>query len=329
MLTCHPRAYDVVKADLEREIPPGTTVERAFALDTARHLSIAGWYPGFLARPDRWISWWPAAVLRGRRLVREYEPAAIFSTYPIATAHMIGHSLARASGLPWVADFRDPMAQDGYPEDPRSWASFKRVEERVFGKAALCTFTTPGAARSYRNRYPGSNARVEVIENGFDEDSFAAEAALQRPLSAGVLTLLHSGIVYPAERDPAHLMAALAMLKERGNDGRRLRIRFRAAVHDRLLLDLARAHGVEDMLEVVPHLPYRQALVEMLRADALLLLQAANCNEQIPAKLYEYLRARRPILALTDPAGTPLPYCATAGSMRLRRSIRRPTSPLS
>jgi hypothetical protein len=41
----------------------------------------------------------------------------------------------------------------------------------------------------------------------------------------------------------------------------------------------------------------------MMRADALLLLQAANCNEQIPAKLYEYMRAGRPVLALTDPRG--------------------------
>jgi hypothetical protein len=41
----------------------------------------------------------------------------------------------------------------------------------------------------------------------------------------------------------------------------------------------------------------------MLMADGLLILQASNCNNQIPAKLYEYLRARRPILALTDPAG--------------------------
>jgi hypothetical protein len=48
----------------------------------------------------------------------------------------------------------------------------------------------------------------------------------------------------------------------------------------------------------------------MLRADGLLILQAANCNEQIPAKLYEYFRARRPILALTDPSGD------TAGAIR-------------
>ena len=50
-------------------------------------------------------------------------------------------------------------------------------------------------------------------------------------------------------------------------------------------------------------LPYREALAEMLQADALLVLQASSCNEQIPAKIYEYLRARKPIVALTDPMG--------------------------
>ena len=48
----------------------------------------------------------------------------------------------------------------------------------------------------------------------------------------------------------------------------------------------------------------------MVRADGLLVLQASNCNEQIPAKLYEYLRAGRPIVALTDPRGD------TAGALR-------------
>jgi hypothetical protein len=56
-------------------------------------------------------------------------------------------------------------------------------------------------------------------------------------------------------------------------------------------------------IEVLPPVPYREALAEMLRADGLLIMQASNCNEQIPAKLYEYLRARRPVLALTDPTG--------------------------
>lgn len=313
VLTCQPRAYDEVKTDLLADIPAGTIVQRAPALDTARHLAVAGRYPAWLARPDRWITWWPGAVWAGRGLIRRLRPSAIYSTYPIATAHVIGHSLERWSGLPWIADFRDPMAQEGYPPDPKTWKSFRRVEERVFAHAAACTFTTPGAARAYRATFPHSRARMEVIENGYDEDSFAeverASPKAEAPRS-GARILLHSGIVYPSERDPRQLFAALASLKQRGIGAHRLQVRFRAAVHESFLTSLGLQHGVEDMIEVAPHLQYRDALREMVQADGLLLLQAANCNEQIPAKLYEYLRAGRPVLAFTDPAGD------TAGALR-------------
>jgi glycosyltransferase involved in cell wall biosynthesis len=315
VLTPHARAYEAVKPDLLGDIPAGVVVERSFALDASRQLRIAGRYPGWLARPDRWVSWWPGAVLTGRRMIREHRPSAVFSTYPIATAHLIGDSLARASGLPWVADFRDPMAQEGYPADPRTWASFKRVEERVFARAAACTFTAPSAARMYRERYPQSAARIELIENGYDEDMFSrviGDSPTREPLNPGALTLLHSGIVYPDERDPRHFFAALARVKAAGS-GARVRVRFRAPVHDQLLESLAREHGVADMIEVLPHVAYGEALREMLRADALMLLQAANCNEQIPAKLYEYLRAGRPLLAFTDTRGDTAATLRAAG----------------
>jgi hypothetical protein len=125
----------------------------------------------------------------------------------------------------------------------------------------------------------------------------------------GKLTLLHSGVVYPSERDPTHLFAALRGLRESGL-GSQLHLRLRGAGHEALLGRLIKAAGIDDMVEVVPLIPYRAALLEMLRADGLLLLQAANCNEQVPAKLYEYLRIRRPLVALTDPAGD------TAGVLR-------------
>ena len=80
-------------------------------------------------------------------------------------------------------------------------------------------------------------------------------------------------------------------------------LRFRAAVHEQLLRQLATAHRVEAFVDIQPAVPYRDALQEMLDADALVIMQGANCNEQIPAKLYEYLRAGRPILGLADPAG--------------------------
>jgi hypothetical protein len=245
------------------------------------------------------------------KMIRALQPAVIWSTYPIATAHLIGAALHRRSGLPWLADFRDPMAQPGYPADPVTRQQFKAIEEQALREASLSTFTTPGAARLYAQRYPDAAQRIAVLENGFDEDTFVAAGATAgaageslAPCHPGAITLLHSGIVYPLERDPTHLFAALRTLSEAGLivPGR-FRVRFRAPAHDQLLHTLAAQNGVQPFIEVCPPLPYTEALQEMLRADGLLVLQADNCNDQIPAKIYEYLRARRPILCLSDPAG--------------------------
>jgi glycosyltransferase involved in cell wall biosynthesis len=313
ILSAHPRAYERTSDDLMAEIPEGMVVRRAFALDTSRHLAIRGRYIGALARPDRWMTWRFDALRQGLQMVRQYQPQVLWSTYPIATAHVIGAELARLTGVPWIADFRDPMAQEGYPADPSTWHQYRLIEERALAQSCAPTFTTPGAAAEYRRRYPAHAHKVQVIENGYDEESFAAIDTAQpaRPLVEGAVTLLHSGIVYPSERDPTHLMAALRQLHDAGAiTPQRLRVRFRAAVAEDLLHDLAARSGVANYVEVCPPIPYREALAEMLRADALLVMQASNCNAQIPAKLYEYLRAGRPILCLTDPAGD------TAGVLR-------------
>jgi len=322
VLSADPRAYERTSDDLMGDIPPGVIVRRAFALDTARHLAIGGRYIGAMARPDRWVSWKYAAVREGLRMIREFKPRAIWSTYPIATAHLIGTELQRRSGLPWLADFRDPMAQPGYPADPLTWRSFQAIEQQALGAARFSTFTTPGAARIYRQRYPTHAERVTVLENGYDEESFAAAApdAARQPLNPGAITLLHSGIVYPAERDPTQFFAALGRLKAAGVIAPgSLVVRFRAAVHDELLQALAARHDISDLIDCQPPVPYRQALAEMLAADGLLVMQAANCNEQIPAKIYEYLRANRPILALTDPQGDTAATLRQAGATDIIR----------
>lgn len=314
VLTASPRAYERTSNDLLADIPSTTVVRRAFALDAARHLAIKGRYFGGMARPDRWVSWRFDAVRQGLKMIAELKPRAIWSTYPIATAHLIGAELHRRSGLPWIADFRDPMAQEGYPSDPHTWQQYDAIERHATTHAARSVFTTPGAARIYRERYPVVAERMVVVENGYDEESFASsEAARPTPTSLrpGAMTFLHSGIVYPKERDPTQLFVALRRLSDAGRIASdRFKVRFRAAVHDALLHSLAREHGVEDFIETCPPVSYDDALHEMRCADALLVIQAANCNEQIPGKVYEYLRAGRPILCLSDSRGD------TAGMLR-------------
>ncbi|HEV2038410.1 MAG TPA: glycosyltransferase [Candidatus Eremiobacteraceae bacterium] len=316
VLTAQPRAYEDVSDDLMKEIPDKVTVRRAFALDTARHLSLFNRYPRSIALPDRWISWLAGAIPAGLRMIRQKKPDILWSTFPIATAHIVGDILTRLAGIPWVADFRDPMAHEGYPPDPRVWRSYLKVEQRVFARARRMTFTTSGAARFYGQRYPDAASRCIVVPNGYDERSFgAAEASAQRePLNPGSVTIVHSGVVYPAHRDPEQLFAALrAAFDAETLPERRVRLWFRAPVYERFVRELAIRYRLDGIVAILPAITYQDALQEMLRADGLLILQAADCNDQIPAKLYEYMRARRPVMGLTDDAGDTASALRAAG----------------
>lgn len=306
VLTVHPSAYAHTAGDQVGDIPRDIIVKRTVALDASRHLSIRGKFPGFLAWPDRWSSWWLSAVPAGLRLIKRYRPNVLWSTYPIATAHLIALTLRRLSGLPWVADFRDPMTEPDFPPDPSVRRVAGWIEARTAAAAARSVFTTPGAMRMYAERYRDvPRTRWVKIPNGFDEPCFqAAEAGLEVPPPNRPLTLLHSGALYPSERDPTRFFSAVARLKaDKRIKAGDVSIILRASGHDALYRPMLTRLDIDDIVSLEPPLPYAQAIAEMLQADALILFQAGNCNRQIPAKAYEYLRARRPVLALTDAAG--------------------------
>ncbi len=317
VLSAHPRAYANQGPDQLAEIPPQAVVRRAFALDSARHLAWRGRYIGWTAWPDRFVSWIIGAVPAGLALVRQYRPQVIWTTYPVSSATLIGYLLHKLTRLPWIADFRDPMTDEFYPRDPKLRAIARWIERKAVHNAALVVCTTPGAVVTYTTRYPQlPRSRFVVLENGYDEENFrhAGAGAAPAPAAGRPFTLVHSGIIYPSERDPVPLFRALATLKARGAlDAGTLRVVLRATAHDDYVNRLLAEHGISDLVQVAPHVPYQAALAEMLTADGLLVLQASNCNHQIPAKLYEYLRAGRPILALTDAAGDTAATLRNAG----------------
>ena len=324
VLSAHPRAYEKTSTDLLQAIPAGTHVARAFALDARRHLSLFNRYPGWVARPDRWLSWLLGAVPVGLKMIRQQRPDVIWSTYPIPTAHLIGYWLSRLSGLPWVADFRDPMAHVGYPADPATWRSYLHVEQKVFAQASRMVFTTPGAARLYRSRYPAQAGRIQVIENGYDESSFTPLAgqpgtgAVPASLNPGKVTLLHSGIVYPEWRNPQALFEALRRLIDtQGIDAANIRLRFRAPEHSDFLDALSATYALGEVVQILPPVGYQAALTEMCAADGLLVLQSADCNDQIPAKVYEYIRAGKPVLGLCGAGSDTEAVLQRAGMLHL------------
>lgn len=311
ILTVSRTAYDQVHDGQMNEIPQEVTVKRAYALDTSRHLAHKGRYLSWMALPDRWVSWCLGGVISGLAMVLKYKPKMIWSTYPIATAHLIGLILHRLTGLPWIADFRDSMTEDNYPVDPKQKKIYRWIERQTIIHCAHAVFTTLGAVKMYTARYPEiPDSRWALIPNGYDEENFVQAAqsrsyqsALKNKKNAQIV-LLHSGVLYPSERDPSQFFQALVELQKNGViKAGDLKIVLRATGHDGLHSQLIQQNSLQELVFLEPGVAYEEALAEMLVADGLLVFQAANCNHQIPAKIYEYLRAKRPIFALTDPKG--------------------------
>jgi len=302
VLTVSERVYDKVQ-DYSGLLGERIRVERCFCLNTARDLAVLGKYPGLLAQPDNWQSWIVSGFLKGRALIRREPVDLLLSTYPIASAHVLGALLCRASSLPWIADFRDPMLQPGYPADPLRRRLFRWVEEQVCRRARLATFTTESALEDFVGKH-GQRIRpaLRCIPNGYVETAFSDLSVV--PRRHGPRVIAHVGYVYFHERNPRAFFQALAELKQEGKlSAREVQLHLRGCGNESVYQPWLDELAIGDLVQMTEAVPYRQALAEMMAADGLLLVQGPGCNSQIPAKVYEYIRAGKPILAITDPTG--------------------------
>jgi len=196
------------------------------------------------------------------------------------------------------------MTEPDYPRHPLTWKVYRWLEKLAVRDAERLIFTASSAVRMYVDRYPDlSPARCTLILNGYDEEDFRDLIVGTRAPSKP-LRLVHMGLLYPIERDPRPFFRAVAQLQREGMlDASQLRIELRASGFESTYRPMIRAGGLENLVHLLPPLPYRQALQNAADADGLLLFQAACCDHQIPAKLFEYLRIAKPILALTSLTG--------------------------
>lgn len=171
-------------------------------------------------------------------------------------------------------------------------------------QAVACVFTSQRAALEYAKRYPDISSKCRVIENGYEEEAFEGVEPNRWGTPKDCLLMLHSGLIYPKDRNPSTFFSAVKSLLAKGHlDRTKLCIRFRAPQHGNEVQAYAVQYGLQDVVEVAPPISYRDAIAEMMGADVLLVFQGSNFNAQIPAKIYEYIRAQRPVLALLDPVG--------------------------
>ena len=214
-------------------------------------------------------------------------------------------SIARLLNIPWVADFRDPWARAPWREDRfaferQAWGTFERI---VIQAAQTVVFVTSTNRDDFARQYRDAESRLVVVPNGCDPREFeGVTSSAER--HGGRFVLLHAGSLYGA-RNPAALFQALASAIRAGRiDRAAFRLRFigRLGAHAVDLPRLARELDIADVVEFASHMPRRDSLQEMVDATALLVVQPLT-TVSIPAKLYEYMAAGRPILALAQPGG--------------------------
>jgi len=304
-------AYPVVDAKLEEQIPADVRVIRTRFVDVKKHLSIRGIYPSCLAIPDRWIGWWPWAVAAGRRVIRDQPVDLVYSTSPHATAHLIGYSLSRRAGKPWVVDFRDPWYEQP-PEPGTPWLTHRaarRLERLVVRRADRVVASTMRLRDTLAARYPGEPpAKFVAIPNGYDEEDFSGVDGPSTP-SSDQLLIVHAGSINANFRDPRPVFEAARRAVETGLvDPARVRFRFLGGGPFGESQEMQRAiqrAGFTARVDFLPRVSYEAALAELGRAGILLLLQASRDTvDLVPAKLFEYLRAGRPVLAVVPEGAT-------------------------
>lgn len=314
----NPRAYVDADSNINNDVVPGVIVHRSCAFNSAKHFSLFGRYFRFTALPDRWISWWPFAVISGIYLILRYRPKVIWSTYPITTAHLIGKTLHQLTKIPWIADFRDPMVYEDWPPEGLIRRINAKIEKKVVSNCNFAVFTTPSALSLYQERYQNiPRTRWAIIPNGYDEADFSdfpAKYSISNETKPPFV-LLHNGLMEQEDRDPRPFFDALVSLRDDNFIlSGELKIILRASYNEKLYQPIIDKLNLNSIVELAPPLPYKKSLEEMFKVHGLLLFQGPACNRQVPAKLYEYFRTGKPIFAITEEQGDTAKVLCQAGT---------------
>ena len=300
VLTVKPSAYENINKanNILLEELPDIEIIRSAASDAATDFAIKGKYPGFLAFPDRWSSWIPFGICSGLFHIKQKKIDVIWATYPIISALVIGYWLKKITGLPLICDLRDPIWEEETWEDTRKQRWLKSFEFKLLKLADKIIFTSPGTIKKYQKRYPNIiDTKSILITNGYDSDNFKDVNKAQDYKKI----FLHSGVIPIYERNPENFFLALSYLKKQGVIcGNEHEFRLRACGFSSEYQKRTKELQIDDLVSFPESISYEEALQEMQSADALMILQDKTCNWQIPAKVFEYMHAQRPILGWVD-----------------------------
>ena len=255
--------------------------------------------------PDARVGWLFTAVSAGLRLIDEHNIQAIYNSSPPYTTSLIARQLKRRSGLRWVTGFRDPWT--GFLTTPKRWFVpawiDKQLEHSVFREADAVECAWEGIVKDITEKFPDIPAgKLHHIPNGFDSSDYPILSPNTPPNKR--FTITYTGSMY-GRRNPASFLAALELLIRRGDIKpeeltARFIGRFGAEVH--AMFD---QFPHQTSLELHGYMAHEESIAYLLRSDALLLVvdEAKESAEIVPGKVYEYIGAMRPIIAIAPAEG--------------------------
>jgi glycosyltransferase involved in cell wall biosynthesis len=329
VLTARDADYQAYDANLAAEIPEGVKVYRSrifepyrlyrtftgrtaeestdiatLSLDESakRRFSerVSEWVRAAFFVPDARAAWRPFAYRLGKKIVRAEHIDVIFSSAPPYTTHLIGLALHRKTALPWVADFRDSWI--GWVSAPQWRPKFSRaiefkMERSVLEQADRILTVSHGVKEDLLGRHPElRDERWHLLPNGFDAADFDG---LQPVPKNDRITITYVGSLYGA-RHPEGLLQALESL-QKTNSGIVEKLFFRLVGRvGESIVQRIQSSPVSRLFEFIPYVTHKESLSYLLGSDvSLLIIDDAPANRGIlTGKLYEYIGAGRPILAL-------------------------------
>ena len=252
------------------------------------------WIRGNFFVPDARAFWVRPSVKFLKPLIAEEGIATVITTGPPHSMHLIGLHLKEATGVRWVADFRDPWTSIGYHEAlyPGKRARRKHIElEARVLQGADTLVTTSGRTRDEFRQI--TDRPIHVITNGY------SGARNRKGQPSGSFRLAHIGSLLSG-RNPIALWKALQNLVLENEDFRNdLEIELTGLVSEEVLESI-RENDLKPFLKQSRYVPHARALEKQRQAQVLLLLEidAEETRGIIPGKLFEYMAASRPVLAI-------------------------------
>ena len=266
----------------------------------------AMWVRGNLFRPDPRCLWIGPSVRFLKKYLAEHPVDMIVSTGPPQSMHMIGLRLSRETGLPWIADFRDPWTKIFYFKHlamtlaTERW--HKKMEKKVLDEASAVVAVSPLVQQEFQAM---TDTPVELITNGFDECDFSAERCAEAyGGKSKEFVITHTGL-FAADGNPTVLWDVLSEKCNSDETFRKLlRIKLIGKTDDQIIKAL-KDRGLEDSLTNMGYQPHSVAVEEQRKASVLILplRKEPEYKAVLPGKLFEYLASQRPILGIGQPDG--------------------------